>query len=217
MRYLLALSFALAFAYLILGSTAHAAEFESGVHYAELPIPVETNAPEGAVEVVEVFSYACIHCYNFEPFVRAWKERQPDDVAFRRVPAVFNPVWEMLGQAYYAAEALGVLDAVHMPLFEAIHVHRMDIRDAELLGRIFRRYADTPAEEFSKVFRSFGVVSSARQARAQSQAYRISGVPSLIVAGKYRIETGMAGGLEQMLAVVDFLVEKERGAIAEAD
>ena len=211
MRYLFVLAF------LILGSAAHSAEFESGVDYAELPIPVETSAPDGAVEVVEVFSYACIHCYNFEPFVRAWKERQSDDVVFRRVPAVFNPVWEMLGQAYYAAAALGVLDAVHMPLFEAIHVHRMDIRDAELLGRIFRRYADTSEEEFSKVFRSFGVVSSARQARAQSQAYRISGVPSLIVAGKYRIETDMAGGQEQMLEVVDFLVEREREAAVEGD
>lgn len=197
---------------LFLGAAAHAAEFEAGVHYAELPIPVETTAPEGAVEVVEVFSYACIHCYNFEPFVRAWEERQPEDVAFRRVPAVFNPVWEMLGQAYYTAQALDVLDVVHMPIFEAIHVHRMDVRDAELLGRIFARYADTPADEFSRVFRSFGVVSSARQARAQSQAYRISGVPSLIVAGKYRVEVDKAGSLERMLEVVDFLVGEERAA-----
>ena len=211
MRYVLAL------ACLILGTAAHAQAFQSGVHYSELPIPVETIAPEGAVEVVEVFSYACIHCYNFEPLVRAWEERQPEDVAFRRVPAVFNPVWEMLGQAYYTAEALDVLDTVHMPIFEAIHVHRMDIRDAELLGRIFRRYADTPAEEFERVFRSFGVVSSARQARAQSQAYRVTGVPTLVVAGRYRVEVDKAGSLERMLEVVDFLVGQEREAAATGD
>ena len=208
---------ALAFLCLILGSAAHAQEFQSGVHYTELPIPVETSAPEGAVEVVEVFSYACIHCYNFEPLVRAWEARQPEDVAFRRVPAVFNPVWELLGQAYYTARALDVLEAVHMPIFEAIHVHRMDIRDTELLGRIFGRYADTPEDEFSRVFGSFGVVSSTRQARAQGQAYRISGVPTLVVAGKYRIEVDKAGSLERMLEVVDFLVEQERAAAAAAD
>ena len=207
----------LALACLILGTAAHAQAFQSGVHYTELPIPVETIAPEGAVEVVEVFSYACIHCYNFEPLVRAWEERQPEDVAFRRVPAVFNPVWEMLGQAYYTAAALDVLDTVHMPIFEAIHVHRMDIRDAELLGRIFRRYSDTPAEEFERVFRSFGVVSSTRQARAQSQAYRVTGVPTLVVAGKYRVEVDKAGSLERMLEVVDFLVEREREAAASGD
>ena len=208
---------ALACVCLILGTAATAQEFQAGVHYSELPIPVETSAPEGAVEVVEVFSYACIHCYNFEPLVRAWEERQPEDVAFRRVPAVFNPVWELLGQAYYTAGALDVLEAVHMPIFEAIHVQRMDIRDTELLGRIFRRYADTPAEEFSRVFGSFGVVSSTRQARAQGQAYRISGVPTLVVAGKYRVEVDKAGSLERMLDVVDFLVEKERTDAAAVD
>lgn len=208
---------ALACVCLILGTAATAQEFQAGVHYSELPIPVETSAPEGAVEVVEVFSYACIHCYNFEPLVRAWEERQPEDVAFRRVPAVFNPVWELLGQAYYTAGALDVLEAVHMPIFEAIHVQRMDIRDTELLGRIFRRYADTPAEEFARVFGSFGVVSSTRQARAQGQAYRISGVPTLVVAGRYRVEVDKAGSLERMLDVVDFLVGKERTDAAAVD
>ena len=186
-------------------------EFEAGVHYQVLPIPVETAAPD-AVEVVEVFSYACIHCYNFEPFVAAWAARAPDDVAFRRVPAVFNPVWQLLAQAYYTAEALDVVGAVHIPLFEAIHVHRMDVREPELIARIFSRYADVESDDFFRAYGSFGVDSNVRQARAQSQAYRVSGVPTMIVAGKYRVEANLAGGLPSMLSVVDFLVAREREA-----
>ena len=65
--------------------------FQAGEHYEELPLAVETHS-EG-VEVVEVFSYACIHCFNFDPIVEHWSANTADDVHFERVPAVFNAVW----------------------------------------------------------------------------------------------------------------------------
>jgi len=195
-------------------ANAWAQEFEVGRHYEVLPVPVETAGGD-AVEVVEVFSYACVHCYSFDPLIDAWRHRQPADVYFERVPATFNPIWEQLARAYYAAEALGVTEALHMPLFEAIHVHRVDIRDDALLARIFRRYADVEPSAFEDTFNSFGVDTEVRQAGALSRAYRITAVPTLVVAGKYRIETDMAGSPERMLAVVDFLVEKERSRAGE--
>ena len=191
--------------------SAWAQTFEAGRHYEVLPVPVET-AGEGAVEVVEVFSYACVHCYSFDPLIDAWQRRQPAHVRFERVPATFNPIWEQLARAYFAAEALGVTEALHMPLFEAIHVHRVDIRDDALLARIFRRYGDVEPDAFEAAFKSFGVDTHVRQAGALSRAYRITSVPTLVVAGKYRIEADMAGSPERMLAVADFLVEKEQSA-----
>lgn len=190
---------------------AGAVEFEAGRHYDALPVPVDTRRPD-AIEVVEVFSYACVHCYSFDPSIEAWRRRQPADVDFQRVPAAFNPVWQMLARAYYAAEALNVTNAVHLPLFEAIHVHRMDVRDKTLFARIFSRYANVERSAFDNAYDSFAVDTRVRQADARSRAYRVTGVPTLIVAGKYRVETDMAGGQEAMLDVVDHLVGLERAA-----
>ena len=194
---------------------AQAAEFEAGRHYETLPIPVETRNPD-AIEVVEVFSYACVHCYSFDPALEAWRRRQPSDVDFQRMPAAFNPLWQLLARAYYAAEALGVTDAVHIPLFEAIHVHRMDIRDEALLARIFNRHASVEAEAFEKAYESFAVDTQVRQADARSRAYRVTGVPTLVVAGKYRVETSVTGSQEALLDVVDHLIGMERAARASA-
>lgn len=190
-------------------AAAQGQEFQAGRHYALLPVPVETAGGD-AVEVVEVFSHACVHCYNFEPLVTAWQRRQPADVRFERLPATFNAVWEQLARVHYTGEALGVTAMVHMPLFEAIHVHRVDVRDEGLLARIFRRYADVEADAFEAAYNSFDVDTRVRQAGARGRAYRIAAVPTLVVAGKYRIETDMAGSPERMLEVVDFLVAKER-------
>ena len=96
------------------------AAVQEGVHYERLPVPVDT-ADAGRVEVVEVFSYACIHCYTFEPYIEAWRAKLDDDVAFRRVPAVFSPQWGELARMFYAAEQLGVLEQVHGGIFEALH------------------------------------------------------------------------------------------------
>ncbi len=69
---------------------AHAQQYEAGVHYQALPVPVQT-ANNDAVEVVEVFSYACVHCYNFEPLLATWVAQQGSGVVFSRTPAIFNP------------------------------------------------------------------------------------------------------------------------------
>ena len=205
-------------AFVLLGAlcgNAWAQAFEAGRHYEVLPVPVETGGGD-AVEVVEVFSYACVHCYSFDPLIHAWQRRQPAHVRFERVPATFNPIWEQLARAYFTAVALGVTEALHMPLFEAIHVHRVDLRDDGLLARVFWRYADVEPDTFKAAFNSFGVDTNVRQAGALSRAYRITSVPTLVVAGKYRIEADMAGNPERMLAVADFLVEKERSAAGAA-
>ena len=101
---------------------AQAMEFEEGTHYERLTVPVQT-ADESRVEVVEAFSYACVHCKTFDPAVEAWKHEQGAGVDFQRMPAIFNQTWAIFAQAFYAAEVLGVTDQVHTPIFKAIHRH----------------------------------------------------------------------------------------------
>lgn len=195
---------------------AHAQPYEAGVHYQPLPVPVQT-ANNDAIEVVEVFSYACVHCYDFEPLLATWVAQQGTGVDFRRFPAIFNPTWEQLAQAYYAAEALEVTAQVHGALFEAIHVTGKDVRDPEVLAELFYEQAEVDPVQFAKVFSSFGVRSKVAQASARGRAYRVTGVPSLIVNGKYRVDGRMAGGSANMLQVVDYLIAKERGDDATAE
>lgn len=196
----------------LFATLAHAATPEVGVNYDLLPIPVETSDPS-RIEVVEVFSYGCPHCFEFEPTIEAWRARQPADVQFRRLPAVFRKEWVILAQAFYAAEALGVTEKVNRPIFEAIHLKGLNPGDPTVLAGVFKESAGVDGEEFLKVLNSFGVRSKVQQADAQGQMYRLQGVPTLIVAGKYTAYgASSSGSNSDRLAVVDFLVAKERAA-----
>lgn len=185
--------------------------FVAGTHYEVIDIPVDTRDAE-KIEVVEMFSYACIHCFNFDPYVKSWHARQAEDVDFQLVPAVFNSDWERLAQAFYAAESLGVRADLHERLFEGIHTRNEDLRQAEVLAPIFADVAGVAEADFNAAHGSFSVRSRVQQAKALARAYKITGVPTMIVNGKYRIDGRMAGGNAKMLEVVDFLVAKERAS-----
>jgi thiol:disulfide interchange protein DsbA len=127
---------------------------------------------------------------------------------------VFNKDWELLAQAYYTAEVLGVVEKVHTPIFNAIHMESVDLRDPRLLAQLFEKHAGVKPEQFNDVYNAFSVRSKVQQAVGKGKAYRITGVPTLIVNGKYRVDGQMAGNNTRMLEVVDFLIEKERASAA---
>ncbi len=185
------------------------AEYKQGVHYQLLPVPVDTEDPS-RIEVTEVFSYACIHCYRLDPMLEAWRAELPGDVAFRRVPAVFNESWALLARMFYAAETLGVGEKMHMPLFEAIHKRGLPLQRPEVAEELFWSVAGVKPNDFKDALNSFGVFTRLRQADAQGRVYRVTGVPTLIVNGKYRIDSGDAGGYADMLRIADLLIARER-------
>ncbi|NJN53095.1 MAG: hypothetical protein HC809_16385 [Gammaproteobacteria bacterium] len=130
LKYVLALATALtAFA----AVSAWAEDFEAGVHYEVLPIPVETADPT-KIEVVEVFSYGCGACFNFDGVLESWRANQAPDVLFRRMPAMVREDWVIFAQAFYAAEVLGVSAKMHTALFEAMHMRGLDVRDPKVLA-----------------------------------------------------------------------------------
>jgi thiol:disulfide interchange protein DsbA len=188
-------------------------EFRLGRHYQLLPTPMETRNSE-MIEVVEVFHYGCVHCFNFDPVLEKWREQQHRDVQFRRLPAIWNETLRMWAQAYFAAEVLSVIDAVHYPIFKAIHTYGVDLRDLTVIGKLFEEVAEVDLAEFSRVYNSFSVRVRVQQAEAQGRIYEVSGVPTMIVNGKYRVDTMMAGNTKKMLQVVDHLVELERELVS---
>lgn len=187
--------------------------YEEGTHYERLPVPVETQAPDG-VEVVEVFSYACYHCYSFQPLVEPWSGALADDVKFRRTPAVFSDLWRQLARLFYAAQSLGVLEAVHQPIFEAIHQRGRDLTQTAIAAELFEEAAGVDEKTFQDALNSFTVETRVQQSVAAGKAYRVTGTPTLIVNGKFRIDSRMADGHAGMLQVADFLIAAERAEAA---
>ena len=186
-------------------------QYVEGKQYVKLPIPIHTPDPN-KIEVTEYFSYGCPHCYHFDPEINAWKDTLPNDVMFDRTPAIWNKDYEVYAQTYYTAKALHILNKVHTPIFQAIHAEGMQLNTPAAMAKFFSQFGVDP-KVFAKTYTSFGVRASVQQAEARGRAYRASGVPTLIINGKYRIEGSMAGSNANMLRVADFLIDKERRAM----
>ena len=182
-------------------------DFVEGVHFERLAIPVEPR-DDGLVDVVEVFSYGCIHCFNFDPALEAWRAVEREGVAFRRLPAVFGKSWEPVARWFYTADVLGVSEQIHTPMFAAIHDHRLDMRDPALVAKLFENVAGVERAEFDKAAESFSVSYRIQQDMSSVRKFRVNAVPTMVVGGQFRIDGEMAGSNDRMLEVVDFLVAK---------
>ena len=192
------------------GSMAQSVEYEEGVHFSELQIPIRTRNPD-KIEVAEYFSYGCPHCFEFEPLISAWHRNLPEDVEFIRTPAIWNEDYQVYAQTYYTIQALKVVDVVHTPIFNAIHNLRARLNSPQQMAGFLKDFGIAP-EDFAKAYNSFGVRAGVQQADSRGKAYRSGGVPAIIINGKYRIEGGMAGSNSNILRVADYLIEKERKA-----
>lgn len=202
---------------------AMAAEtFQAGKQYTELRAAQPVAVP-GKIEVAEVFWYGCPACNMFEGVLKPWTKKLPADVNFVKVPAQFNEVLSMHARLYYTLEVLKVDSKVHEAVFAGIHEKKDPRVTPARDGRKVtlptpEQLADFVAEQgvdkgqFLKTYDSFAVRNRLAKADKLVRSYQISGVPEMVVNGKYRIELQKAGGFEQMLEVVDFLVEKERAA-----
>jgi protein dithiol oxidoreductase (disulfide-forming) len=179
-----------------------------GRDFVRLNTPAPTTSP-GKVEVVEFFWYGCPHCFALEPSLDGWVKKLPADVAFRRVPAVFNALWETHAKMYYALEAVGQLDAVHRRIFNAIHLQRQRLDKEEDIIK-FAADNGVDAAKFTDAMKSFGVATKVRQAKQLIDAFKIDGVPAIGVQGRFFTSPQLAGSNERALIVADQLILRAR-------
>ncbi|WP_317932785.1 thiol:disulfide interchange protein DsbA/DsbL [Halioxenophilus sp. WMMB6] len=197
-------------AFMVMESPSANAEeaYQAGVHYQVLSQPVPTSDPN-KIEVTEVFWYGCGHCFHFEPMLQQWKKTLPDDVVFVQSPAIWNAPMEVHAKAFYTAKALGKLEEMHQPLFNALNLEKKRLTDEKSLAVFFSDFGVDEAT-FEKTFRSFGVVSQVNIANSRARGYGVEGTPELVVNGQYRVSARLAGSQENMLKVAQFLVDKIR-------
>ncbi|WP_062306607.1 thiol:disulfide interchange protein DsbA/DsbL [Polynucleobacter sinensis] len=189
-------------------ATAQSTKIEEGFDYRILPMPqpVETK---GKVEVIEFFWYGCPHCYDFEPELSAWVKRQPKDVVFRRVPVAFRDDFMPHSQLFYALEALGKGDALNEKVMYAMHKENKRLMtENEIADWVASQGIDR--NSFLATYRSFAVVSKARAARQMADAYRIDGVPTIVMQGRYVTSPSIAGTKSKAITVMDYLEQKIR-------
>jgi thiol:disulfide interchange protein DsbA len=190
------------------GAHAQTPQWEEGQHYRELDTPVTTSSRD-KIEVAEVFWYGCPHCFSFKPLIEAWEQDIADDVSFELIPAALGRTWESHARAFYTLQALGKLDETHDAMFNALARDRKELTDVESLADFVAQHG-VDRDAFVKTFNSFGVNAKMQQASAKIRGARITGVPAMLVNGKYVVSASGAGSHEKMLEVVDYLVEKER-------
>jgi thiol:disulfide interchange protein DsbA len=197
----------LAFSFLNLAS-AQSPKIEEGFDYRILatPQPVESK---GKVEVIEFFWYGCPHCYDFEPELNAWLKRQPKDVTFRKVPVAFRDDFMPHSQLFYALESMGKGEAMNDKVMYAMHKENKRLMtENEIADWVASQGIDR--NTFLATYRSFAVVSKARAARQMADAYRIDGVPTIVMQGRYVTSPSIAGTKAKAIAVMDFLEQKIR-------
>lgn len=194
-------------------SAAAQGQWEEGKHYQRLPSEVSASSGEG-IEVAEVFWYGCGYCLEFEPHVQAWKEDMADDINFVYLPAPMNRAAAEHAKAFYASEALDAREQTHDAFYQALAADRRNLTSASDLADLVAEQG-VDREAFLKAFNGFGVKAQTQRAMSVLRGAQVQGTPTMLVAGKYRTSPSMAGGYEEALAVVDYLVEKEREEGAE--
>lgn len=185
-----------------------------GINYET--VNTDVTPPKGKILVQEFFWYGCPHCFHFEPALEPWVKKLPEDVEFERVAYPLGPNWVPLCRAFYAAKYMGVVPQTHTKIFNDIHVKRMRPVTKEQIADM---YADlgVDRQKFLEMYDSFAVDNAVRRAQAIGKQADISGVPSILVNGKYMTSGNMAGSNEAMLGIVNALIAKIRAEKAAAD
>ncbi len=187
--------------------SANTAAYQEGVHYEPTSQRMAKNTSGDKIEVIELFSYSCPHCFTLDSQIMKWKETLPENVTFIQVPAIFRDSWLQLARVFYAAQVTGDSEKLHKALFNAIHIDKRRLDTEErLLDFVAEQGIDR--KKFAETMDSFTVKTNVKKALVISQTAGVSGVPSIVVDGRYHTDAPKAGGMTEMLKVAEHLIEK---------
>ena len=182
---------------------------QEGIEYVTLDKRVPAESNDSKIEVIEFFWYSCPHCNAFEPRFAQWLKTIPKDVVVRRVPVRFRDDFEPQQRMFYTLEAMGKLEALHAKLFTAIHADKQKLDTLDTLTAWAVKNGLDKAK-FTEIFNSFGVATKARRATQLQEAFKVQGVPSLGVAGRFYTDGTLASSMDSALGVVEYLLGQVR-------
>ena len=191
---------------LLLITVSLSAEYKLGVDYriVENPLPVKKD---GVVEVSETFWYGCNACYQFNPAVDSWSERQGSDVVFTKIPVTWGQIHQLHASLYYTIEALNLDPSTHSAVFVTIHKEGNFLQSQKAIQSFLSKFGVAP-EVSAQYLNSFTVNQRVNRSIKHSRQLKVSSVPMMIVDGKYIIES--KGSYENILKVVDYVVALQK-------
>jgi thiol:disulfide interchange protein DsbA len=197
----------------ISGSTS----WQEGVNYTRLVPAQPTAVPAGQVEVLEFFWYACPHCYSLDPMIESWRKTKPAYISFSRVHVLWNEGHRSLARLYYTLDALGKLDQLHGEVFREIHARGNPLvatdprndAESERIQTVFAKKVGISEVDFAKAYHSLPVDLALQRADELVQRYRVTGVPTFVINGKYIADVYTAGDAEHLLSLVGDLAAQE--------
>lgn len=205
-RFTRILSFAMAtLAFVAVNATAQVA----GKDYTPLDPPKPT-VTQGKIEILEFFSFGCIHCYRLHTAAKEWAKTLPADVEFVRIPVTFKRAqMEPLAKLFYTLEITGEIDRLDTAVFQAYHDQNVTLTsDDAVLAWVAKQGVDM--KKFTDTYKSFGVGSKVKNGDMLSEKYGIRGTPAVYVAGRYGIRNEGMSSYEQILGTAEQLAAKVR-------
>jgi thiol:disulfide interchange protein DsbA len=184
------------------------APYTDGNEYVTLPAPAQRYSASGKVEVVEVFSYGCIHCAHFAPYAEKLRKSLPPGVEFKLLPAPFSAEWLPFARAYVAAQQLGVADRTHLELFKAKFADQYPINSMDELADFYARQGVDRAA-FMRIATSDETTAKLKSDLALIQKWQVDGTPTIVIDGKYRVAA--VHSQDEMVAVAQWLAKRELG------
>jgi thiol:disulfide interchange protein DsbA len=184
-------------------------KFVPGKDFIKLDRPLPMDAEAGKIEVIEFFWYSCPHCNSFEPTFAQWVKNAPKDVVVQRIPVAFRDDFVPQQRLFFTLESMGLLEKLHGKVFQAVHVERLNLNtDAAILNWIEKQGVDKT--KFADTAKSFGIASKLKRAVQLQNDFRVEGVPSLGIAGKFYTDGAIAGSMERALQVTESLLAQVR-------
>lgn len=184
--------------------------YQEGVHYTVLSTPLKTTYRGDEIgEIMEFFSYSCIHCFNLEPAIERFLDEKPDNIRFTQVPVMFNPRNEPEVRAYYVGQVLKIGEQANEVIFNTIHKERRALRSDAQFAKLFADELGVSEEKYMATAYSFGVDPMVQKSVQLTGNSRIGGTPTVIANGKYVIDSGAVGSNEMALYVAKYLIERD--------
>ena len=192
----------------LINSSNALADIVEGKDYTVLTNPQPTQ-DNNKIEVLEFFWYGCPHCYSLHPHLKSWLMNIPSDIDFRYVPAIFRANWVAAAKVFYAIEAIGITDVLHDKIYDAIHRDKIDLNNESILFDWIEKQG-VDRKKFENTYNSFAVQNQVARSTQMSRQYQLTGVPALVINGKYLTSGKMGGTPQDTVKTLEALIEKAR-------
>ena len=183
-----------------------AAEYKEGVLYTVINDGPATAKPE----ITEFFSFYCPHCYNFsKTVVPKILAEKPAGVEFNQAHVDFigKEMGVEMSRAFAVAHQLNVDEKIDAALFAAIHDKKQHFTSRDDVRALFVANG-VDGKAFDAAADSFMVKAQMAKMKRDTENAKLSGVPAIVVNGKYRVETGAIKSYDELLDIAYYLARK---------